>query len=130
MSITIKKWNRSPAALITITNHNGFELVLTNFGAAIQAINVPVDGHEKLDVVLGYNDYDDYRQGTSNHGAIVGRFANRIGNAQFELNGKTYTLDKNSRGKNTLHGGIRGYDKRLWEYKIIDENVVFSFISP
>jgi aldose 1-epimerase len=71
------------------------------------------------DVVLGYDTLDGYENGKSYFGATVGRYANRIGGGKFALDGKTYTLPKNN-GNNTLHGGIVGFDKKIWKAREID----------
>ncbi|MDR0884871.1 MAG: galactose mutarotase [Clostridiales Family XIII bacterium] len=131
MSVNVAEFGE--ARLITITNKNDFELSLTNYGAAIQAIKVPVTHQKsKVDVILGYNDYDGYVQGGSFHGSVVGRYGNRIAGATFKLNGETYELDKNENGKQTLHGGFDGYNKRIWEYSVDNatNSVTFTLISP
>ena len=66
------------------------------------------------DVVLGFDSLDGYLGAHPFFGALVGRYGNRIGNAQFTLDGKTYTLAKNN-GANTLHGGVKGFDKYVWK---------------
>ena len=71
----------------------------------------------------GYETHDGYL------GACVGRVANRLGGAQFTLNGKTYILAKND-GKNHLHGGLRGFDKYVWDAEVLEDGVKFSRVSP
>ena len=89
---------------------------ITNFGAAVVSLKVP-DRHGKTDdVVLGYDDLDGYLHDKSYFGATVGRYANRIAHGKFTLNGTTYTLAKNDR-ENHLHGGVRGFNKVVWEAK-------------
>jgi aldose 1-epimerase len=102
--------------LYVLTNKNGVEVDITNFGAAVVSLKVP-DRHGKTDdVVLGYDDLDGYRHDKSYFGATVGRCANRIAHGKFTLNGTTYTLAKND-GDNHLHGGVRGFNKVVWEAK-------------
>lgn len=121
---------------LTLTNSRGTEVVLTNYSGAIMSVKT-ADKHGKLgDVVLGYDDIDGYIKGDSSQGALVGRFANRIGGGKFTLNGVEYPLFKND-GDNTLHGGSVGYNKRVWELldTEYDENsgenhVVFGYTSP
>lgn len=121
---------------LTLTNSKGTEVVLTNYSGAIMSIKT-ADKYGKLgDVVLGYDDIDGYIKGDSSQGALVGRFANRIGGGKFTLNGVEYPLFKND-GDNTLHGGSVGYNKRVWELldTEYDENsgenhVVFGYTSP
>jgi len=102
--------------LYVLTNKNGVEVDITNFGAAVVSLKVP-DRHGKTDdVVLGYDDLDGYLHDKSYFGATVGRYANRIAHGKFTLNGTTYTLAKND-GENHLHGGVRGFNKVGWEAK-------------
>eukprot|EP01018_Ginkgo_biloba_P037742 Gb_35839 [translate_table: standard] len=93
---------------------------LTNWGATIVSLTVPDAKGHVADVVLGFDSLTSYMNRTNRpyFGAIVGRVANRIKNAQFTLNGKTYHLPANE-GNNTLHGGIRGFDNVLWDVKKI-----------
>ena len=102
--------------LYVLTNKNGVEADVTNFGAAVVSLKVP-DRHGKTDdVVLGYDDLDGYLHDKSYFGATVGRYANRIAHGKFTLNGTTYTLAKND-GENHLHGGVQGFNKVVWEAK-------------
>jgi aldose 1-epimerase len=104
--------------LYTLTNKNGMEAAISTYGGAVVSLEVP-DRNGKLgDVVLGYDSIDGYGSDKSYFGAIVGRYANRIGHAQFTLDGKTYTLAKNN-GENSLHGGIKGFNKAVWAAKEI-----------
>lgn len=122
--------------VVTLTNSKGMEVVLTNYSGAIISVKAPDRDGNFADVVLGYDDLDGYIKGTSSHGALVGRFANRIGGGKFTLNGVEYPLYKND-GGNTLHGGSVGYNKRVWELIATeyDENggeahAVFGYTSP
>jgi aldose 1-epimerase len=102
--------------LYTLTNANGMEARIMTYGGTVVSLKVP-DRHGKLgDVVLGYETLDGYLKNSPYFGAIVGRYGNRIGKARFSLNGKEYTLPKNN-GENTLHGGIKGFDKVVWKAK-------------
>ena len=104
--------------LYVLTNKNGVEAAITNYGGAVVSLKVP-DRNGKLgDVVLGYDSVDGYVSDKSYFGAIIGRYGNRIGHAQFSLDGKTYTLAKNN-GENSLHGGIKGFNKAVWSAKSI-----------
>ena len=99
--------------LFTLTNASGAEVRITNYGGIVTAIKVP-DRNGKLDdVVLGYDALDGYIKNPTYFGAVIGRYANRIGKAQFKLEGKTYKLAANN-DVNTLHGGIKGFDKAVW----------------
>lgn len=120
--------------MVTMENENGMRVRLTNYSGAIVGIEVPDENGNTADVVLGYDDIKGFISGTSSQGALVGRFANRIGNASFELNGKKYKLAAND-GKNTLHGGNVGYNKRVWELLAVSEDggedrVLFGYTSP
>ena len=121
------------AYLVTLKNKNGMSVSLTNYGASIVELCVPDKTGGFTDVMLGYDDLEGYIGGKSGQGALVGRYANRIGGAKFTLNGKQYELYKND-GDNCLHGGKVGYAKRVWElYGISDgdaPSAAFSYVSP
>jgi aldose 1-epimerase len=105
-----------PVELYTLTNRNGMEARIMTYGGIVVSLKVP-DRHGNLgDVVLGYDTLDGYLKKSEYFGAIIGRYGNRIGKGSFSLNGKQYTLPKNN-GENTLHGGIRGFDKVVWKAK-------------
>ena len=114
------KTSKGEAKLYTMKNGNGCEMAVTDFGAALVKVIVPDKDGEKKDVVLGYDSADLYEAGGTYFGATVGRVANRIGDAQFELNGVTYPLTAND-NKNSLHGGKNYYNKRMW--KVTEEKV-------
>jgi aldose 1-epimerase len=103
--------------LYTLTNQHGLVVKITDYGATVTECHVP-DKHGKLaDVVLGFESLEGYTQEKNPFfGAIVGRVANRIRNAKFELEGKTYQLAANDK-PHTLHGGKKGWDKVLWQAK-------------
>ncbi len=105
--------------LFTLTNSNSMKVKITNYGGAIVSIEVPDRDGKLDDVVLGYDTLDEYCRGTYFFGALIGRHANRIENAQFDLNGTSYNLAKND-GNNHLHGGDRGFDKVVWDANILD----------
>ncbi|WP_461257910.1 aldose epimerase family protein [Treponema sp. R80B11-R83G3] len=109
------------------------KLSLTNFGAAWTSLLVPSHEGAKDDVLLGYSNLDGYLHNEPYIGVTVGRFANRIKDAAFSLNGKTYALQAND-GKNSLHSGPRGFDRLLWDSEAYEENngvyVRFEIESP
>jgi aldose 1-epimerase len=109
------------------------KLSLTNFGAAWTSLFVPSRESVKDDVLLGYSSLEGYLHNEPFIGVTVGRFANRIKNAAFSLNGKTYALQAND-GKNSLHSGPCGFDKLLWKSEAYEENkgvyVRFEIESP
>ena len=103
-----------PIELITLTNAAGVEVTAISYGAIITSWKVPDRAGQIADIVLGFDDPAAYVKGNSSYfGAIVGRYGNRIGSAQFVLDGRTYKLAANN-GVNHLHGGLRGFDKVLW----------------
>lgn len=113
-----------------LENQNGMKVELLDFGATIVKMEVPDKGGNPIDVVLGYDDVEGYETGTVFLGAPVGRSANRIGNASFELNGVTYSLAANNE-KNNLHSGLDFYHLRFWDVKDVSENkIVFTLFSP
>ncbi|TNH23343.1 aldose epimerase family protein [Testudinibacter sp. TR-2022] len=105
--------------LITLTNNNGMSISVTNYGCILTAIKVK-DLNGNIDnVVLSYDSFDKYYEGHPFFGAVVGRFANRIRNGEFKLNGKGYKLEQNEAiTGNHIHGGVRGFDKYIWKYDI------------
>lgn len=119
--------------LITLKNKNGMSVSLTNYAGAIVSLKVPDKNGGFTDVMLGYDNIEGYINGKSSQGALVGRYANRIGGAKFTLNGKEYNLYKND-GNNCLHGGSISYGKRVWDvYSISDgdsPSAAFSYVSP
>ena len=99
--------------LYTLSNKKGMEVAITNFGATVVVLKVPDRAGKLADVVLGFDTLQGYENGTAYFGATVGRYGNRIGGGKFSIDGKTYTLPKNN-GDNTLHGGITGFNKKVW----------------
>jgi len=113
------KIDDTPVHLYTLTNKNGLVARITNYGAIVTELHVP-DRHGTLaDIVLGFDSLDGYVNGRSYFGAIVGRVANRIRNAEFTLEGTHYTLEANDKPHH-LHGGRRGWDKVVWSVLPID----------
>ena len=109
-----------PVDLFVLTNKSGAEVSITNYGGAVVSLKVPDRGGKLADVVLGYDGIDGYVNDKSYFGALVGRYGNRIGHAQFVLDGKTYTLAKNN-GENSLHGGVKGFNKAVWTAKTLSK---------
>jgi aldose 1-epimerase len=99
--------------IYTLTNRNGVEVRITNYGAAVVSLRVPDRAGKLEDVVLGYDSLDGYLANGPYIGVVVGRYANRIAKGRFSLNGVEYKLAVNN-GENHLHGGIVGFDKVLW----------------
>lgn len=121
--------------LFTLRNTKGTEVLISNYGAIIAAFKIKMNDGSVNDIVLGFDKMEDY---TSKEylesypwfGAAVGRHGNRIKNAAFSIDGKQYQLSRNN-GNNQLHGGVEGFDKKVWEVVAVgDEGVVFSYNSP
>lgn len=99
--------------LFTLRNAAGTEARITNYGGIVTHLLMPDRQGRLGDVVLGYDALEGYLRNNPYFGCLVGRFGNRIGAARFSLEGKTYELAKND-GPNTLHGGVKGFDKVVW----------------
>lgn len=102
---------------------------VTNLGCHILSIFAKDRNGKQEDVVLGFDEIEDCKQDGTYMGAIVGRVANRIKGGSFELNGTTYHLAVNN-GPNHLHGGEIGFDQKLFHYEIIENGILFSYLSP
>ncbi|MCL2109610.1 MAG: galactose mutarotase [Oscillospiraceae bacterium] len=116
--------------LYTLTYKN-FKIRLSNYGATLVGIDVPDRDGTVSDVVLGYSNLSGYIKGKSFHGAVVGRYANRIAGARFSLNGTEHELAAND-GENSLHGGHFGFNRRIFETETYDENqsyITFKYRS-
>ena len=133
-TLTVNKHN-TEISTYTITNKNGVEAHLTNYGATLLSLYVPTK-NGKIDVVLGFHSIDEYikafEMGASPYfNAVVGRFAGRIKNAQFQLNGKTIQFDQNH-GKHHLHGGKYQLSNVAWNFENYNEEtntLTFSYVS-
>ncbi len=112
----VNEYNGQPTALYTLTNANGMEVCITNFGGRIVSIMAPDKDGAFRDVVLGFDKVSDYfpENNSSDFGASIGRYANRIAGGSFELDGVTFDLPKND-GENTLHGGPTGWQYQVYE---------------
>ena len=111
-------WGTTPdgqtVELYALRNSKGAEARIMNYGGVLVSLKVPDRTGAFGDVVAGLDSFQDYLKPPPYFGAIIGRYGNRIGNARFTLNGVEYNLSKND-GQNSLHGGARGFDKRLWQ---------------
>ena len=119
----VSEYNGSPTALYTLTNANGMEVCITNFGGRIVSIMAPAADGSFKDVVLGFDKVSDYfpENNSTDFGAAIGRYANRIAGGSFELDGETIVLPKND-GENTLHGGPTGWQYQVYEVVEADAN--------
>lgn len=115
---------------ITLRNKAGATASVITWGAVLRDLVVPARGGPQR-VVLGLNSIEDYRAYSPHFGAVPGRFANRIAGAQFTLDGKDYRLPANDKGKNTLHGGPKGFGKRPWHLEHAEvASVTLVMASP
>lgn len=103
----------TPVDLYTLTNANGVEMKVITYGGIVTSLKTPDRNGKLEDVVLGYDSLRGYLDKSPYFGALIGRYGNRIGKAQFTLDAKMYRLPKND-GDNTLHGGNHGFDKVVW----------------
>jgi len=122
-----------PVYQYTLTNDNGLQVTIITYGGIITSIKNP--SHQMPNIVLGFNNLNDYETKNSPHfGAIIGRYANRIANGVFALGGTTYCLDANN-GPNSLHGGFKGFDTKVWTVTNVIQGpggvgVQLNYLSP
>jgi len=129
-----KEVNGKQTTLYTLKNEGGIIVTLTNYGAKIVSIFAPDKNGAMEDVVLGYTNIDKYVTGEAGFGAIVGPYANRIANGQFEIDGQVYDqLPKNDNGA-CLHSGLESFYRQVWDAKEIQTadgpSVEMTLLSP
>jgi aldose 1-epimerase len=137
LSIAKKPFGKTPKGqtveMYTLTNRNGMQVNIITYGARIQAIKVPDKNGKPADVALGFDNVEGYIKNNPYMGATIGRYANRIANAKFTLDGQTYHLAKNN-GPNNLHGGPKGFYVHVWQATEIHPagavGVEMSYLSP
>jgi len=116
--VTRAAWGKMPDGtgvdIYTLANANGVEIKAITYGGIIQSLRVPDRAGRFDDIVLGFDSLEGYLADHPFFGAIIGRYGNRIGKAQFTLDGQTFKLAANN-GPNHLHGGVKGFDKVLWK---------------
>lgn len=121
------------AGLYVLRNARGMEARITNYGGTVVSLLVPDKAGRTADVVLGYDSLAPYLADSPYFGCVVGRYGNRIGKARFTLDGKEYALAANN-GVNHLHGGVSGFDKKLWrvvrEPAAGDQSLALATTSP
>ena len=117
----------------TCTNSNGYSVDLINYGATVVAFNAPDRDGKSANVTLGCSDMAGYEANQSFLGSTVGRYANRIAEGKFSIDGKSFSLPTNN-GKNHLHGGVEGFDRKIWKAETLETDdsvgVRFSITSP
>ncbi len=104
------------------------EATITTYGARVVTLNVPDHAGKIANIVLGFDNLDGYLKENPYFGAVVGRYGNRIAHGKFTLDGHPYTLAVNN-GENALHGGLRGFDKRVWTGQIQGDALVLKYLS-
>lgn len=113
-----------PTALYVLKNKKGAEACVTNWGGRLVSVMVPDNKGKLTDVVLGYDNIDQYvAYPDNNYGGLIGRYGNRIANAKFTLDGKEYQLPQNNNG-HCLHGGPKGYHAVVWDANQIDDQTI------
>jgi aldose 1-epimerase len=119
--------------IYTLTNAHGIEARIMTYGATLVSLRTPDSDGNLKNIILGFDSLDPYLAGVPYFGATVGRFANRIANGRFSLDGKDYQLPQNN-GPNSLHGGKRGFDKRIWKAEPLETSagpaLRLSYLSP
>ncbi len=115
------------AWLYSLSNRQGMQVSITDYGAIVTRIVTPDKNGEMGDVALGFDDISGYIPNEPHFGGIVGRFANRIANGEFTLNGQTYKLAQND-APNHLHGGNTGFDRMLWQVEMLEEENAVKLI--
>lgn len=135
--ITKKSFGTAPGGYevteFTLTNRHGMELKVINYGCTITLLKVPDRDGVLADIVLGYDHLEGYLQSNAYIGCVVGRFANRIANGKFSLEGKEYTLAPNA-SLHHLHGGVKGFSHAVWAAEEIyteeGMGIRFRHLSP
>ncbi|GAA2702255.1 aldose epimerase family protein [Actinoplanes palleronii] len=118
----IEKW--------TLTGAGGASVSILTWGATLQSVRVPDRDGRLGEVTLGFADLAGYLDPANPYfGSTVGRYANRIGGGAFTLDGTAFTVTPNE-GRNTLHGGVQGFDKRVWSAERVEDGVRMSYSSP
>ena len=119
--------------IYTLTNIHGIEARIMTYGAALVSLRTPDRAGRLANIILGFDTLDPYLAGVPYFGATVGRYANRIAKGRFSLDGKTYQLPQNDTA-NSLHGGKRGFDKRVWTAEPVETPagpaLRLSYVSP
>ena len=111
----------------TLKNQKGMEVSIITYGGIITSLKVPKKGGISEDVVLGYNSLAAYEKSNPYFGALIGRYGNRIAKGKFSLDGTEYTLATND-GHNHLHGGVKGFDKVVWNATEIHDDSTASLV--
>ncbi len=136
-SVSVEGWGQMGnrvVSLFVLKNANGMEAHISDYGCTVQKLLVPTKKKEKIDLFVGYDTFEEYRDKKGWHATVVGRVANRIANGKFAVDGKEYQIAQNN-GVNALHGGTVGLDSVLWTVQGYGNAgdrafVKFAYISP
>src|ERR1700752_2331210 len=114
--------------IYTLTNAAGFEVSVMNYGGAVTSLKTPDRNGNFGEIVLGFETLAEYVHNPRYFGALIGRHANRIADGKFSLNGQKYQLPQNN-GANHLHGGFKGFDKRVWNVRESEKTLSLTYFS-
>lgn len=120
--------NGSEVHLFTLTNANKIQVQIINYGGIITSIKTPDKNGDFQNIVLGFDNLQDYQKDHPYFGALIGRYGNRIAKGAFTLEGNEYQLSIND-GENHLHGGKTGFDKVLWKADVQDDVLKLTYVS-
>ncbi|KAJ8308455.1 hypothetical protein KUTeg_013329 [Tegillarca granosa] len=112
----------------TFKNKNKIEVSIISYGGIVTNILVPDKNGKVEDIVLGYDSIEGFKSNGPYFGAIIGRYANRIAKGRFSIDGVNYTLAINN-PPNSLHGGVKGFDKRVWKSSLKDDKLILKYTS-
>lgn len=125
-----QEFDGKQVGLYFLKNNNGIEMAVTNYGAKVVSLAVPDRNGEFADIVLGFDNLEDYLSTSEKYfGSVIGRYGNRIAGGKFTLNGKEHTLVTNN-GPNHLHGGNKGFESVVWDVtQPDDQRLEFHYLS-
>jgi aldose 1-epimerase len=137
-AVTEAAWGRlsdgRPTKLFTLTNSHGVRVRITDYGGIVVSFEAPDRDGRMADIALGFDSIGRYETDSPMFGAVVGRYANRIGHGRFTLDGRTYEIPRRYAGPHALHGGLIGWDKAVWRSRIISDGdgqaLELTHVSP
>jgi aldose 1-epimerase len=136
--LSSRPWGRLPdgqaVTLFTLTNRHGLSAEIADYGGIVVSLRTPDRAGRLGDIVLGFDSLDRYVTDSPRFGAIMGRYANRIGHGRFTLDGREHQLALNADGVHSIHGGIMGWDKVLWRSRMFEDRhgpaLELTLVSP
>lgn len=123
------KLGKKNTQLFSLQNRNNVKVTICSFGARIISFNIPTKNGKEKDIIVGHKNLKNFANGKFVYGATIGRFANRIANGSFSINGTTYSLSKNEKD-NCLHGGFSGFSDKFFKARILKNSLKLTYISP